>query len=155
MKSIKMLLISSIIQIYFKKGDIFLIVKYLVQLINNIGEIDDIDHFGNRRIKNIGELIQNQVRIGLSRLERVVKERMTTQDNETITPKTLVNIRPLVASLMNFEAASYHNLDQTNSLAEITSLQEKTQHFGPGGLSRERVRFEVRRSFIPLYGTVL
>jgi DNA-directed RNA polymerase subunit beta len=82
--------------------DIFLIVKYLVQLINNIGEIDDIDHFGNRRIKNIGELIQNQVRIGLSRLERVVKERMTTQDSEVITPKTLINIRPDKPACRNY-----------------------------------------------------
>jgi DNA-directed RNA polymerase subunit beta len=82
--------------------DIFLIIKYLVQLISNIGEIDDIDHFGNRRVKNIGELIQNQVRIGLSRMERVVKERMTTQDVEMITPKSLINIRPLVASLKEF-----------------------------------------------------
>ncbi len=105
--------------------DIFLIVKYLTQLINNIGEIDDIDHFGNRRIKNIGELIQNQVRIGLSRLERVVKERMTTQDSETITPKTLINIRPLVASLKEFlEAASFRNFLTRQTLLQKSPTKE-------------------------------
>ena len=133
--------------------DIFLIVKYLVQLINNVGEIDDIDHFGNRRIKNIGELIQNQVRIGLSRLERVVKERMTTQDNETITPKTLVNIRPLVASLKEFFGSGQLSqfLDQTNPLAEITH-KRRLSALGPGGLSRERAGFEVRDVHSSHYG---
>src|SRR5665811_1502658 len=133
--------------------DLFLIVKYLVQLINNIGEIDDIDHFGNRRIKNIGELIQNQVRIGLSRLERVVKERMTTQDNETITPKTLVNIRPLVASLKEFFGSGQLSqfLDQTNPLAEITH-KRRLSALGPGGLSRERAGFEVRDVHSSHYG---
>jgi len=133
--------------------DIFLIVKYLVQLINNIGEIDDIDHFGNRRIKNIGELIQNQVRIGLSRLERVVKERMTTQDSEVITPKTLINIRPLVASLKEFYGSGQLSqfLDQTNPLAEITH-KRRLSALGPGGLSRERAGFEVRDVHSSHYG---
>jgi len=133
--------------------DIFLIVKYLVQLINNIGEIDDIDHFGNRRIKNIGELIQNQVRIGLSRLERVVKERMTTQDSEVITPKTLINIRPLVASLKEFFGSGQLSqfLDQTNPLAEITH-KRRLSALGPGGLSRERAGFEVRDVHSSHYG---
>ncbi len=133
--------------------DIFLIVKYLTQLINNIGEIDDIDHFGNRRIKNIGELIQNQVRIGLSRLERVVKERMTTQDSETITPKTLINIRPLVASLKEFFGSGQLSqfLDQTNPLAEITH-KRRLSALGPGGLSRERAGFEVRDVHSSHYG---
>lgn len=136
-----------------KSKDIFLIVKYLVQLINNIGEIDDIDHFGNRRIKNIGELIQNQVRIGLSRLERVVKERMTTQDNEAITPKTLINIRPLVASLKEFFGSGQLSqfLDQTNPLAEITH-KRRLSALGPGGLSRERAGFEVRDVHSSHYG---
>jgi DNA-directed RNA polymerase subunit beta len=133
--------------------DIFLIVKYLVQLINNVGEIDDIDHFGNRRIKNIGELIQNQVRIGLSRLERVVKERMTTQDSEVITPKTLINIRPLVASLKEFFGSGQLSqfLDQTNPLAEITH-KRRLSALGPGGLSRERAGFEVRDVHSSHYG---
>ncbi|MBM3709561.1 MAG: DNA-directed RNA polymerase subunit beta, partial [Actinobacteria bacterium] len=133
--------------------DIFRIVKYLVQLMNNIGEIDDIDHFGNRRIKNIGELIQNQVRIGLARLERVVKERMTTQDTEIITPKSLINIRPLVASLKEFFGSGQLSqfLDQTNPLAEITH-KRRLSALGPGGLSRERAGFEVRDVHSSHYG---
>ena len=133
--------------------DIFLIVKYLIQLMNNIGEIDDIDHFGNRRIKNIGELIQNQVRIGLARLERVVKERMTTQDTELITPKSLINIRPLVASLKEFFGSGQLSqfLDQTNPLAEITH-KRRLSALGPGGLSRERAGFEVRDVHSSHYG---
>jgi DNA-directed RNA polymerase subunit beta len=133
--------------------DIFLIVKYLIQLMNNVGEIDDIDHFGNRRIKNIGELIQNQVRIGLARLERVVKERMTTQDTETITPKSLINIRPLVASLKEFFGSGQLSqfLDQTNPLAEITH-KRRLSALGPGGLSRERAGFEVRDVHPSHYG---
>ncbi|MBM3700090.1 MAG: DNA-directed RNA polymerase subunit beta [Actinobacteria bacterium] len=133
--------------------DMFRILKYLVQLMNNIGEIDDIDHFGNRRIKNIGELIQNQVRIGLARLERVVKERMTTQDSETITPKTLINIRPLVASLKEFFGSGQLSqfLDQTNPLAEITH-KRRLSALGPGGLSRERAGFEVRDVHSSHYG---
>ncbi|MBM3706345.1 MAG: DNA-directed RNA polymerase subunit beta, partial [Actinobacteria bacterium] len=133
--------------------DIFLIVKYLIQLMNNVGEIDDIDHFGNRRIKNIGELIQNQVRIGLARLERVVKERMTTQDTELITPKSLINIRPLVASLKEFFGSGQLSqfLDQTNPLAEITH-KRRLSALGPGGLSRERAGFEVRDVHSSHYG---
>ena len=133
--------------------DIFRIVKYLIQLISNIGEIDDIDHFGNRRIKNIGELIQNQVRIGLARLERVVKERMTTQDTEQITPKTLINIRPLVAAIKEFYGSGQLSqfLDQTNPLAEITH-KRRLSALGPGGLSRERAGFEVRDVHPSHYG---
>ena len=133
--------------------DIFRIVKYLIQLISNIGEIDDIDHFGNRRIKNIGELIQNQVRIGLARLERVVKERMTTQDTEQITPKTLINIRPLVAAVKEFYGSGQLSqfLDQTNPLAEITH-KRRLSALGPGGLSRERAGFEVRDVHPSHYG---
>jgi len=140
-------------QMILNAKDIFLIVKYLTQLMNNIGEIDDIDHFGNRRIKNIGELIQNQVRIGLARLERVVKERMTTQDSETITPKTLINIRPLVASLKEFFGSGQLSqfLDQTNPLAEITH-KRRLSALGPGGLSRERAGFEVRDVHSSHYG---
>ncbi|MCL4415833.1 MAG: DNA-directed RNA polymerase subunit beta [Actinobacteria bacterium] len=133
--------------------DIFLFVKYLLQLMDGIGEIDDIDHFGNRRIRNIGELIQNQVRIGLSRMERVVKERMTTQDIETITPKTLINIRPLVAALKEFFGSGQLSqfLDQTNPLAEITH-KRRLSALGPGGLSRERAGFEVRDVHSSHYG---
>ena len=133
--------------------DIFRIVKYMTQLMSDIGEIDDIDHFGNRRVKNIGELIQNQVRIGLARLERVVKERMTTQDAEVITPKSLINIRPLVAALKEFFGSGQLSqfLDQTNPLAEITH-KRRLSALGPGGLSRERAGFEVRDVHSSHYG---
>ena len=133
--------------------DIFLIVKYLIQLMSGVGEVDDIDHFGNRRIRNIGELIQNQVRISLSRMERVVKERMTTQDVDTITPKSLINIRPLVASLKEFFGSGQLSqfLDQTNPLAEITH-KRRLSALGPGGLSRERAGFEVRDVHPSHYG---
>ncbi len=133
--------------------DIFLIVKYLIQLMGGIGEVDDIDHFGNRRVRNIGELIQNQVRIGLSRMERVVKERMTTQDVDAITPKSLINIRPLVASLKEFYGSGQLSqfLDQTNPLAEITH-KRRLSALGPGGLSRERAGFEVRDVHPSHYG---
>ncbi|MBC7333180.1 MAG: DNA-directed RNA polymerase subunit beta [Actinobacteria bacterium] len=133
--------------------DIFLIVKYLVQLMGGVGEIDDIDHFGNRRVRNIGELIQNQVRIGLSRMERVIKERMTTQDIETITPKSLINVRPLVASLKEFFGSGQLSqfLDQTNPLSEITH-KRRLSALGPGGLSRERAGFEVRDVHSSHYG---
>ncbi|MDD3776027.1 MAG: DNA-directed RNA polymerase subunit beta [Actinomycetota bacterium] len=133
--------------------DLFLITKYLIQLMNGIGEIDDIDHFGNRRVRSVGELVQNQVRIGLSRMERVVKERMTTQDIESITPKTLINIRPLVASLKEFFGSGQLSqfLDQTNPLAEITH-KRRLSALGPGGLSRERAGFEVRDVHASHYG---
>jgi len=133
--------------------DIFLIIKYLTQLVSDLGNVDDIDHFGNRRIRNIGELIQNQVRIGLSRMERVVKERMTTQDIEMITPKSLINIRPLVASLKEFFGSGQLSqfLDQTNPLAEITH-KRRLSALGPGGLSRERAGFEVRDVHSSHYG---
>jgi len=136
-----------------KSKDIFLIVKYLINLLSGIGEIDDIDHFGNRRIRNIGELVQNQVRIGLSRMERVVKERMTTQDLDMITPKSLINIRPLVASLKEFFGSGQLSqfLDQTNPLAEITH-KRRLSALGPGGLSRERAGFEVRDVHSSHYG---
>ncbi|MFO7928310.1 MAG: DNA-directed RNA polymerase subunit beta [Candidatus Humimicrobiaceae bacterium] len=133
--------------------DIFLVIKYLIQLMSGIGEIDDIDHFGNRRIRNVGELVQNQVRIGLSRMERVVKERMTTQDVESITPKSLINIRPLVASLKEFFGSGQLSqfLDQTNPLSEITH-KRRLSALGPGGLSRERAGFEVRDVHSSHYG---
>ncbi|TET51707.1 MAG: DNA-directed RNA polymerase subunit beta, partial [Actinomycetota bacterium] len=133
--------------------DIFLIVRYMMQLMSGIGEVDDIDHFGNRRIRNIGELVQNQVRIGLSRMERVVKERMTTQDLDMITPKSLINIRPLVASLKEFFGSGQLSqfLDQTNPLAEITH-KRRLSALGPGGLSRERAGFEVRDVHSSHYG---
>src|SRR5258706_4099081 len=108
-------------------------------------ETDDIDHFGNRRLRTVGELIQNQVRVGLSRMERVVRERMTTQDVEAITPQTLINIRPVVAAIKEFFGSSQLSqfMDQTNPLARLTH-KRRLSALGPGGLSRERARVEVR-----------
>jgi len=130
-------------------------VRYLVKL--HAGEADfepdDIDHFGNRRLRSVGELIQNQIRIGLSRMERVVRERMTTQDVEAITPQTLINIRPVVAATKEFFGTSQLSqfMDQTNSLAGLTH-KRRLSALGPGGLSRERAGFEVRDVHPSHYG---
>ncbi len=130
-------------------------VRYLVKL--HAGEegyeVDDIDHFGNRRLRSVGELIQNQIRIGLTRMERVVKERMTTQDVEAITPQTLINIRPVVASIKEFFGTSQLSqfMDQTNPLAGLTH-KRRLSALGPGGLSRERAGFEVRDVHPSHYG---
>jgi DNA-directed RNA polymerase subunit beta len=135
--------------------DILKTVGYLVKL--HAGEEgydpDDIDHFGNRRLRSVGELIQNQIRIGLSRMERVVKERMTTQDVEAITPQTLINIRPVVASIKEFFGTSQLSqfMDQTNTLAGLTH-KRRLSALGPGGLSRERAGFEVRDVHPSHYG---
>ncbi|MFF4773197.1 DNA-directed RNA polymerase subunit beta [Microtetraspora fusca] len=118
-----------------------------------IVETDDIDHFGNRRLRTVGELIQNQVRLGLARMERVVRERMTTQDVEAITPQTLINIRPVVASIKEFFGTSQLSqfMDQTNPLAGLTH-KRRLSALGPGGLSRERAGFEVRDVHPSHYG---
>src|SRR5688572_13788406 len=135
--------------------DIVKSVGYLVKL--HAGEegfeTDDIDHFGNRRLRSVGELIQNQVRIGLSRMERVVRERMTTQDVEAITPQTLINIRPVVGAIKEFFGTSQLSqfLDQTNPLAALTH-KRRLSALGPGGLSRERAGFEVRDVHPSHYG---
>jgi len=135
--------------------DILKTVRHLVKL--HAGEEgyepDDIDHFGNRRLRSVGELIQNQIRIGLSRMERVVRERMTTQDVEAITPQTLINIRPVVASIKEFFGTSQLSqfMDQTNPLAGLTH-KRRLSALGPGGLSRERAGFEVRDVHPSHYG---
>ncbi len=143
--------------------DIVASIRYLVHLhrgdaIMEYGkevrvEIDDIDHFGNRRLRTVGELIQNQVRTGLSRMERVVRERMTTQDVEAITPQTLINIRPVVASIKEFFGTSQLSqfMDQTNPLSGMTH-KRRLSALGPGGLSRERAGFEVRDVHPSHYG---
>jgi DNA-directed RNA polymerase subunit beta len=135
--------------------DIVKTVRYLVKL--HAGEegyeVDDIDHFGNRRIRSVGELIQNQIRLGLTRMERVVRERMTTQDVEAITPQTLINIRPVVAAIKEFFGTSQLSqfMDQTNPLAGLTH-KRRLSALGPGGLSRERAGFEVRDVHPSHYG---
>ena len=108
-------------------------------------EVDDIDHFGNRRIRAVGELIENQIRTGLSRMERVVRERMTTQDVEAITPQTLINIRPVVAAIREFFGTSQLSqfMDQGNPLAGLTH-KRRLSALGPGGLSRDRAGMEVQ-----------
>jgi DNA-directed RNA polymerase subunit beta len=143
--------------------DIVATLKYLValhrgDLVMDYGkevrvEADDIDHFGNRRLRTVGELIQNQVRTGLSRMERVVRERMTTQDVEAITPQTLINIRPVVASIKEFFGTSQLSqfMDQTNPLSGLTH-KRRLSALGPGGLSRDRAGFEVRDVHPSHYG---
>ncbi|HOJ76607.1 MAG TPA: DNA-directed RNA polymerase subunit beta [Bacillota bacterium] len=135
------------------KDDVAEVVKYLLNLLEGIGEVDDIDHLGNRRLKSVGELLQNQFRIGLSRMERVVRERMTIQDVEVITPQALINIRPVVASIKEFFGSSQLSqfMDQTNPLAELTH-KRRLSALGPGGLSRERAGFEVRDVHHSHYG---
>jgi DNA-directed RNA polymerase subunit beta len=137
------------------EADIVAAIDYVVRLHHGDAgfETDDIDHFGNRRLRTVGELIQNQVRIGLSRMERVVRERMTTQDVEAITPQTLINIRPVVASIKEFFGTSQLSqfMDQTNPLAGLTH-KRRLSALGPGGLSRERAGFEVRDVHPSHYG---
>jgi DNA-directed RNA polymerase subunit beta len=125
--------------------DIMASVNYIMHLRLYIGDFDNIDHLSNRRIRSVGELLQNQMRIGLSRMERVVRERMTTQDPETITPQSLVNIRPVTASIKEFFGSSQLSqfMDQTNPLSELAH-KRRLSALGPGGLSRERAGFEVR-----------
>src|ERR1041385_63353 len=137
------------------EDDIVATVEYLCRLHTGAEgyEPDDIDHFGNRRLRTVGELIQNQVRVGLSRMERVVRERMTTQDVEAITPQTLINIRPVVAAIKEFFGTSQLSqfMDQTNPLAGLTH-RRRLSALGPGGLSRERAGFEVRDVHTSHYG---
>ena len=125
--------------------DIVASISYNLHLANGIGHIDDIDHLGNRRLRSVGELLQNQFRIGLSRMERVIKERMTIQDIDVITPQALINIRPVTAAIKEFFGSSQLSqfMDQTNPLAELTH-KRRLSALGPGGLSRERAGFEVR-----------
>lgn len=135
------------------KEDILVAINYLITLTAGHGEIDDIDHLGNRRVKSVGELLQNQFRIGLSRMERVIKERMTIQDVDVITPQALINIRPVVAAIKEFFGSSQLSqfMDQPNPLAELTH-KRRLSALGPGGLSRDRASFEVRDVHHSHYG---
>lgn len=135
--------------------DIVASIEYLINLTFDEGTIDDIDHLGNRRIRSVGELLQNQFRVGLSRIERIVKERMTLQDSETLTPLNLLNTKPLVASLKEFFGSSQLSqfMDQTNPLAELTH-KRRVSALGPGGLMRERAGFAVRDIHPSHYGRI-
>ena len=136
-------------------SDIYASVSYYLNLLDGIGHDDEIDHLGNRRIRQVGELLQNQLKIGLSRMERVVRERMTTQDIETVTPKSLINIRPVTAVIKEFFGSSQLSqfMDQVNPIAELTH-KRRLSALGPGGLSRDRAGMEVRDVNPSHYGRI-
>ncbi|KAA0560377.1 MULTISPECIES: DNA-directed RNA polymerase subunit beta [Bacillaceae] len=138
---------------YITPADIISSISYFFNLLHGVGLTDDIDHLGNRRLRSVGELLQNQFRIGLSRMERVVRERMSIQDTNTITPQQLINIRPVIASIKEFFGSSQLSqfMDQTNPLAELTH-KRRLSALGPGGLTRERAGFEVRDVHYSHYG---
>ncbi len=145
--------INDLIPKHITVDDIISSINYIINLDYGIGSIDDIDHLGNRRLRSVGELLQNQFRIGLSRMERVVRERMTIQDIDIVTPQALINIRPVAASIKEFFGSSQLSqfMDQTNPLAELTH-KRRLSALGPGGLSRERAGFEVRDVHHSHYG---
>lgn len=147
--------IDDLIPKHIIKDDMFASVNYINNLCHEVGKTDDIDHLGNRRIRSVGELLQNQFRIGFSRMERVIRERMTlqAQDMEVVTPQALINIRPVVASIKEFFGSSPLSqfMDQTNPLAELTH-KRRLSALGPGGLSRDRAGFEVRDVHYSHYG---
>ena len=134
-------------------ADIISSISYFFNLLYNVGNTDDIDHLGNRRLRSVGELLQNQFRIGLSRMERVVRERMSINDTQSIVPQQLINIRPVIASIKEFFGSSQLSqfMDQTNPLAELTH-KRRLSALGPGGLTRERAGFEVRDVHYSHYG---
>ena len=145
--------IHELIPKHITKEDIFASINYNMHLEYGLGNDDDIDHLGNRRIRAVGELLQNQYRIGLSRLERVVRERMTTQDSDTISPQSLINIKPVTAAVKEFFGSSQLSqfMDQNNPLGELTH-KRRLSALGPGGLSRDRAGFEVRDVHYSHYG---
>jgi DNA-directed RNA polymerase subunit beta len=134
-------------------ADIIATISYFINLLHGVGTVDDIDHLGNRRLRSVGELLQNQFRIGLSRMERVVRERMSIQDANAVTPQALINIRPVIAAIKEFFGSSQLSqfMDQTNPLAELTH-KRRLSALGPGGLTRERAGFEVRDVHHSHYG---
>ena len=146
--------IHELIPKHITKEDIIASINYNMHLEGGIGTPDDIDHLGNRRIRAVGELLQNQYRIGLSRMERVVRERMTTQDMENISPQSLINIKPVTAAVKEFFGSSQLSqfMDQNNPLSELTH-KRRLSALGPGGLSRDRAGFEVRDVHYTHYGT--
>ncbi len=144
---------STLVPRHIVPADIIASFSYILNVNWGVGNVDDIDHLGNRRIRSVGELLQNQFRIGLSRMERVVRERMTIQDMEAITPQALINIKPVVSAIKEFFGSSQLSqfMDQTNPLAELTH-KRRLSALGPGGLSRERAGFEVRDVHHSHYG---
>ena len=136
-------------------SDVYASVSYYLNLHDGIGNLDEIDHLGNRRIRQVGELLQNQFKIGVSRMERVIRERMTTQDIETVTPKTLINIRPITAVIKEFFGSSQLSqfMDQVNPIAELTH-KRRLSALGPGGLARDRAGMEVRDVNPSHYGRI-
>ncbi len=138
---------------HITKDDIFASVNYLIALSHGIGQTDDIDHLGNRRMRCVGELLQNQLRIGLARMDKIIKERMTIQDSDELSPQTLVNIRPVVTAIREFFGSSPLSqfMDQNNPLAELTH-KRRLSALGPGGLSRDRASFDVRDVHYTHYG---
>ena len=145
--------IHDLIPKHITREDIFASINYNMHLEYGLGNEDDIDHLGNRRIRAVGELLQNQYRIGLSRMERVVRERMTTQDLEGISPQSLINIKPVTAAVKEFFGSSQLSqfMDQNNPLGELTH-KRRLSALGPGGLSRDRAGFEVRDVHYSHYG---
>ena len=136
-------------------SDVYASVSYYLNLLDGIGNIDEIDHLGNRRVRQVGELIQNQFRTGMARMERVIRERMTTQEIEAVTPKSLINIRPVTADLKEFFGSSQLSkfMDQVNPIAELTD-KRRLSSLGPGGLSRDRAGMEVRDVNTSHYGRI-
>ncbi|MDD3242267.1 MAG: DNA-directed RNA polymerase subunit beta [Eubacteriales bacterium] len=145
--------VDNLVPKYIYPDDIFAALSYMIGLFYGVGRTDDIDHLGNRRVRSVGELLQNQIRIGLARLERVVKERMAIQDPDKLTPQSLINIRPVTAAIKEFFGSSQlsHFMDQTNPLAELTN-KRRLSALGPGGLNRDRATFEVRDVHHSHYG---
>ena len=138
---------------HITREDILSSINYLLALSHDIGTTDDIDHLGNRRLRSVGELLQNQLRIGLARMDKIIKERMNIQDNESLSPQTLINIRPVVTAIREFFGSSPLSqfMDQNNPLAELTH-KRRLSALGPGGLSRDRASFEVRDVHYTHYG---
>ena len=138
---------------HITKDDIFASVSYMIGLMHDVGQYDDIDHLGNRRIRSVGEQLQNALRIGFARMDKIVKERMTTQDSEKLTPQALINIRPVTTAIREFFGSSQLSqfMDQNNPLAELTH-KRRLSALGPGGLSRDRASFDVRDVHYTHYG---
>ena len=146
---------AALVPKHITKDDIFCSINYMLGLPMDIGTVDDIDHLGNRRLRCVGELLQNQMRIGFSRMDKIVKEKMSTQDMENLTPESVINIRPVVTAIREFFGSSPLSqfMDQNNPLAELTH-KRRLSALGPGGLSRDRASFEVRDVHYTHYGRI-